>query len=132
MGGRSTNYDEEVQRLADEYCSDDDTLNYASRGHAIPSIVGLAKVVGRAKSTLHLWASDENHPFSDTFNEIQEFQELVGLNKSITGEFNAAISKLVLYNHGYSEKSEIEQRSTFAVVSDEVTPEQWENDNKPK
>jgi hypothetical protein len=99
-GGRPTTYTQEVVEQAREYIT-----GYADHGHAMPSIVGLAQVVGRARDTMHAWGNDPEKPeFSDILTQIKEAQELVLFNQSLTGNYNAAIAKLALGKHGYHDK----------------------------
>ncbi len=106
--GRPTNYTKELGELAKEYLSDDESVNYLSYEHAIPSVVGLCRVLNRAKSTLYLWAKDEGHEFSDIIAKSNEFQEFVTLNGTLKGTLNPVIGKLVLGKHGYHEKQQTE------------------------
>jgi len=101
-----------------------DAWNYANggwqkEGDAIPSVVGLCRVLKRARSTLYKWADEEDKSFSDILASINESQEHVTLNGSLKGDLNAAISKLVLGKHGYQENHKMDA----TVV--EVTHEQW-------
>ena len=63
-----------------------------------------------AKSTLYQWEIDEREgklgKFSDTLDQCQDHQERITLNKSITGDFNPTISKLVLANFGYHDRAD--------------------------
>lgn len=98
--GRPSKYNADLQALADSYI-----FNYPDQGDVIPSHAGLACWIGIAKSTLYEWA--KIYPdFSDTLDAILVKQETVTLNKGLSGVFNPTISKLVLANHGYSEKIE--------------------------
>lgn len=103
--GRPTKYNEEIQAAADDYVetwSDDD---------AIPSRVGLCCRIGIAKHTSFAW--EEKYPqFSSTLKEIEAMQEREAMNKGITGIFNPTIVKLVLANHGYSERQDINHSSS--------------------
>lgn len=94
-----TIYNEEMQKKADDYL-----LNYSALGDAVPSIEGLACHLGVCRATVKNWA---NMPVSDaylaTYEQIKALQARVTLNKGLTGEFNSAISKLLLHNHGYSD-----------------------------
>jgi hypothetical protein len=102
-GGRPTEYNQEVVDAAWDYVD-----NYADHGHAVPSVVGLCKVINRGKSTLYDWAKDKDKEFSDILAAINENQELVAFNKSLTNEYNSTIAKLLLGKHGYSEKQQQE------------------------
>lgn len=100
--GRPSLYNEELQAKADQYL-----LGHEEQGDVIPSHAGLACWLGVAKSTIYEWK--KTFPaFSDTLEAIQSKQETIALNKGLTGAFNATITKLVLANHGYSDKQEIE------------------------
>ena len=109
-GGRPTDYSQAMLDAAEEYI-----INYKEiHGDAIPSIAGLACVLGVSKSTVYLWR--DNHPkFSDTLSRILTWQERDTINGGITGEFNSTISKLVLANHGYSDTSTVNQTTTHKV-----------------
>ena len=84
---------------------------YIDLEHAFPSVAGMSIAITIAKSTLYKWVEDkregEHGKFSDTLENCKTHQELITLNKSLKGEFNPTISKLVLANHGYSEKQDL-------------------------
>jgi hypothetical protein len=96
--GRPKTLTGEVKQHAQDYID-----NFDSYGHAIPSVVGLCSVINRSRQTLYNWANTDDD-FLDILEAINERQELVTLNKSITGEYNATIAKLLLGKHGYSDK----------------------------
>jgi len=99
---RPTNLTDEVIEKARSYVD-----NYHKYGHAVPSVVGLCKVIDRARSTVYLWASEEDNEFSDILESINENQELVTFNQALLGEYNASIAKLLLGKHGYTDKQEL-------------------------
>ena len=53
--------------------------------------------------TLYNWA-DNNDDFLHILAELNTEQEFTLLNNGLTGEFNTAITKLVLTKHDYSDK----------------------------
>lgn len=109
--GRPSKYNPELQAQADRYIYD-----YAEQEDVIPSAAGLCVWLGISRPTLHEW--DRAYPeFSNTLAAIRELQEKVALNKGLTGAFNSTIVKLVLANHGYSDKQEIDHRSGDASMS---------------
>jgi hypothetical protein len=112
--GRPTKYNDTIIELAQKYIKDYKT----EYGHPIPSVVGFSVVSKIAKSTLYKWAQ-ENEEFSDTLKEINANQELASMNGGMTGDFNSTITKLVLANFGYSEKTETKTQVTFENLSDE-------------
>ena len=120
------------QRMFDE--AQDYIDNYSRHGHAIPSAVGLCKVLGVSRSTIYKWG-DEYEAFSDVLDALHERQELVVVNKSITGDYNSTISKLILTKHGYSDGTDSDvnfngqlaigelSRSEAKAISDELESE---------
>lgn len=106
MAGRPTTYSAEVAEQAWRYLE-----TFQDHGHAVPSVVGLCQVIKRPKSTVYDWAADPEKEFSDILSAINELQELVTFNKSLTGEYNATIAKLLLGKHGYHDK----QDNTFSA-----------------
>ena len=98
-GGRPTDYSKAMQTKAESYLE--------KNTRVIPSVAGLSVFLGVARSTVYKWA--ESIPqFSDTLDEILANQELDALDGGLNGDFNPAISKLILANHGYKEKKESE------------------------
>ena len=86
-----------------------------------PSVVGLACALKIHKSTLYDWAGQEDKAeFSDILGQINQMQEKVLLSKGLTGDFNSAITKLVLGKHGYHEKQQTEHSGGI-----HLTTEQW-------
>lgn len=101
--GRPTKLTDEVIQQAKDYIGD-----YEKHGHAMPSVVGMAMVLNIAKSTLYQWAEDEKGGFPDILGHCMDAQEFTLLNKGLDGTFNAAITKLALGKHGYSDKQATE------------------------
>ncbi|MDF7480882.1 DNA-packaging protein, partial [Proteus mirabilis] len=48
---------------------------------------------------------------------IMAFQEMKLINSGLAGDFNATITKLMLANHGYSEKQEVDHTSSDNSMS---------------
>lgn len=83
---------------------------YETVGDVVPSVSGLACYLGKHKSTMYSYA-DQNKEFSDTLQAIKTLQENKLINSGLNGTFNPTITKLMLANHGYTEKQEIDHRS---------------------
>jgi hypothetical protein len=99
-GGRPTKYSDQMVEKAKDYLA-----TYQKLGRMIPSNAGLAVFLGVSRDTLYDWAKDEEKAeFSDILNKIQAKQEEVLIDKGLDGDFNAAITKLVLGKHGYHDK----------------------------
>ena len=123
--GRPTKYNDEMQRKADAYL-----LNWSERD-AVPSRVGLCCYLGIDKTTSYEW--EKIHPaFSNTLRAVDTLQEYVAMNKGITGEFNSTIVKLVLANHGYSDKVQQDVTSSDGSMTPtriEIVAPSLKNDN---
>lgn len=108
--GRPNKYNPDLQAQADAY-----VLNWMEFD-VLPSRVGLCCYLGIAKSTSYEW--EAIYPkFSDTCKAVDALQERTALNKGISGEFNSQITKLVLANHGYSDRQAIDHQSTDGSMS---------------
>lgn len=102
--GRPTDYSDEMCRKARQYLR-----TFDKDGDLIPTIAGLALELKVSRQTVYAWAKEpEKHEFSDIVNEILAKQEVLLVNKGLSGDFNPTIAKLALGKHGYSEKVEQE------------------------
>lgn len=90
--------------------------DYETFGDVVPSVAGLACYLGKHKSSMYEY-SKQNKEFSDTLEAIKTVQENKLLNGGLTGSFNSTITKLMLANHGYSEKQSIDHQSSDGSMS---------------
>lgn len=123
---RPTHYNQEIAEEAWRYVEE-----YASHGHAVPSVVGLCSAINRSRSTIYQWAEDKGKEFADILAAINEKQELVTFNESLTGNYNASIAKLLLGKHGYHDKVDNTHaggETPMAVILDTPTSQQWLED----
>lgn len=109
--GRPSLLTPELKAKAREYL-----FGYEEQGDVIPSTAGLACWLGISKSSVHLYAQQDSD-FSDTLDAIHAKQETLTLNKGMTGDFNSTIAKLVLANHGYSDKVQQDVTSSDGSMS---------------
>ncbi len=99
--GRISGYSDEIIVKAEEYLKDCPDV--------LPSVVGLAIYLEVTTKTIYNWSKVEGRDiFLHTLAKINDAQHNTALNKGLTGDFNATITKLVLANHGYHDKSESE------------------------
>ena len=99
VAGRPTDYNDETVLKVEKYLSECPDV--------LPSIVGLAIYLKTTRKTIYNWSKVEGREaFLHTLDKIEDAQHNIALNNGITGEFNATITKLVLANHGYHDKSE--------------------------
>lgn len=109
--GRPSSYNDEIQRQADEYI-----YSYEELGHAIPSRAGLCCYLGISRSNSYEW--EKQFPaFSDTLEAISVVQENQALNGGLTNRFNSTITKLVLANHGYSDRNAVDHTSSDGTMT---------------
>lgn len=95
--GRPSKYTPQLLDKANKYLE--------SYSTAIPSHIGLAYYLGISTSTMYDWAKeDSKQAFSDILDRIMQLQFIELTDKGLTGDFNAAITKLALGKHGYTDK----------------------------
>lgn len=104
--GRPTKLTPELKAKAQEYLYD-----FRANEDVVPSIAGLACYLSIAKSSIYKY-KDEDAEFSDTLEAIENLQEKMLLNGGLMGDFNPTITKLMMSNHGYSDKQEVDNRSS--------------------
>lgn len=105
---RPTKYNAKILEDAQYYLE-----NYEELGDVIPTVAGLACELKIARDTVYDWASKpENSEFSDTVKQISVIQERKLIAGGLSSTMNAMITKLLLNNHGYSEKSDINHQSS--------------------
>lgn len=78
---------------------------YVGYGHAIPSIAGLALVLGVERYTIHTWAKNVDE-FKVIVDRLLANQEQALISNGLAGVFNSSITKLILTKHGYSDRQE--------------------------
>ncbi|MEX0469922.1 DNA-packaging protein [Spiribacter sp. 390] len=98
-GGRPTKYNKQMQDKADSYVDG----GFADVGDVVPSRAGLALELGVSRSTLQEWEKEHDR-FSVTLDRLKWFQERLSLNGGLKGDMNSTIVKLLLANHGYSDR----------------------------
>lgn len=106
--GRPCLLDEALLEKAKHYMLE----GYKEIENIVPSVAGLCCYLGVSKSSVYLWAEDnetnKNDPirkeFSDTLEAILTKQEMLLINGGLSQAFSGTITKLMLANHGYSDK----------------------------
>lgn len=119
-GGRPTKLCPEILSKAQEYVE-----QWSYLGDAIPMLAGLCVHIGIAKETMQRWEAiglskeqreNEIHKnecelysqFSAICARVRVMQERVLINKGLTKESEASLSKVLLFKHGYSDRQEID------------------------
>lgn len=93
---------------------------YSELGDVVPSVAGLSCYLAIARSTTYEYAkqgSELGREFSDIVEGILSLQENKLINGGLKGEFNSSIAKLMLAKHGYSEKQEVDHKSSDSSMS---------------
>ncbi len=104
--GRPTDYNADVQALADAYVDG----GFVECGDVVPSVAGLAVELGANRDTMYAWR-DAHQDFSDTLARMLFIQERLSLSGGLNGSLNSTIVKLLLANHGYSDRQALDHSS---------------------
>ena len=99
--GRPTSLTDEVRAAAAEYI-----INYSELGDVVPQVAGMAKACGVCEKTIGNWAHADKE-FLRTLDDLRSEQHRILVNGGLNSTFNAAISKLMLHNHGHSDKTDV-------------------------
>lgn len=121
--GRPCLLDEELLEKAKHYMLE----GYKEIDNIVPSVAGLCCYLGVSKSSVYLWAEDNEvnksdpirKEFSDTLEAILTKQEMLLINGGLNQTFSGTITKLMLANHGYSEKNTTDITSNGQTIGDQ-------------
>lgn len=105
--GRPSGYTETVQQMADDYVVNHEEL----QGDLVPSHAGLCCYLGISRECGYEWGRNFVS-FSDTLKAISVKQENKLINGALGNAYNSTIAKLMLANHGYSEKQDVNHTSS--------------------
>lgn len=106
-GGRPSGLTEELIAKAQLYLLG----GYVDAGDVVPSVAGLACWLGISRKTAYNYGEQDDR-FLHTLDGIQVVQEKLLINGGLTAGFNATITKLMMANHGYSDKIETDNKSS--------------------
>lgn len=93
---------------------------YTEAGDVVPTIEGLACFLGKSRSRIYVYR-DQDEEFKDTLDSVLTVQGKLLINGGLRGDYNPAITKLMLANHGYSDKQETTVKGDMNVKV-ETTP----------
>jgi len=114
--GRPTIYGDNILKMARGYLT-----SFKDMGDVVPSIAGLACVLGVTRETCRAWRNDPSKAeFSAILEELAQRQERELLNNGLAGNFNAPITKMMLTKHGYSDKVEQDHTSSDGSMTPHV------------
>ncbi len=90
---------------------------WKDEGDTIPTIEGLALVLGIRRETLWAWEKEpDKHQISNILGELKEIQARGLINKSLIGEYNSTIAKMLLSGHGYVEETKQSRDQRYVDV----------------
>lgn len=92
--------------------------NHQRYGDVIPSVEGLALVLGVNRDTIYEWKRQYKE-FSDALEILNLKQTKLLINAGLLNKVNIAIAKLLLSKQGYTEKQELEIERKPLIVLDE-------------
>lgn len=104
LDGRPSGYDETMPLKIIEY------IELSIKDKQVPTTAGLGLHIGINKDTIFEWRK-KYEQFSDSYDLMMLFQENEVWQKALTGEYNSNISKLMLFNHGYTDKVETKNQN---------------------
>lgn len=99
--GRPSGLTPELIEKAKTYLLD----GFEEFGNIVPSVAGLGCYLGIGRSTIYEYKALSKE-FADTLDAILMKQEMLLINGGLNQTFSGTITKLMLANHGYSEKVE--------------------------
>lgn len=102
LGGCPSKLDDALIAKAEEYIYD-----FRSNDDIVPSVAGLACYLGVSRSSVYNY-KDKSDRFLDIVERVELLQEKMLINGGLKGDFNAAITKLMMAKRGYSDKQETE------------------------
>ena len=97
---RPTKYNKDILEKANTYLTE-----WVKQGDMIPSVEALAGYLDVSRKTLYNWG-DSHSEFLHILEEVNRLQAKTLINNGLSGDFNSAITKLVLGKHGYSDKQD--------------------------
>lgn len=87
--------------------------NHQDFDDPVPSVAGLACVLGVTRGTCYQWAKDETKPeFSHILDELAQKQERQLIKGGLIGEYNSPITKMMMTKHGYSDRMDSDLTSS--------------------
>lgn len=111
--GRPTKLTKELVAKARKYI-DVEVMHGGLYAGELPQVAALALYLDVARSSIYEWADRKNHKkadslgpeFSDIVEKVLAFQEQKLVGKSLKGEYNATIARMMLNSkHGYVEST---------------------------
>lgn len=114
LEGRPSSYTDDVPQKVSKYA------DKCLKEKRLPTRAGLSNYIGISKDTLIKWGRENKH-LLDALNAFDQLQEDEVWDKALKGEYNSNIAKLMLHNHGYSDRSQVDQSIDAKVKVDDLS-----------
>ncbi|HCH26999.1 MAG TPA: hypothetical protein DEV38_07455 [Psychrobacter sp.] len=111
VGGCPSKLDDELIAKAEEYIYD-----FRSNDDIVPSVAGLACYLEISRSSVYNY-KDKSNRFLDIVERVELLQEKMLINGGLKGDFNAAITKLMMAKRGYSDSQVVDNTSSDGSMS---------------
>jgi len=106
--GRPTKYNQDLLDKCNEYAS-----GGWKKEEPVPTIAGLALVIGVNRKTIHEWAKEqEKEEFCNIIEGLLATQERELIKQGLSKVFDSGLTKLFLTKHGYSDKQQTDHTSS--------------------
>lgn len=123
--GRPTLLNEALLGRAKTYLID----GFQEIGNTVPSVAGLSCYLGVSKKAIYNWADESKGDYNDpiridfvhTLAAIQAKQEMMLIDGGLSQRFSGTITKLMMANHGYSDKVETDVTTNGESVNKPTT-----------
>lgn len=116
-GGCPSKLDDELIAKAEEYIYD-----FRSNDDIVPSVAGLACYLEISRSSVYNY-KDKSNRFLDIVERVELLQEKMLINGGLKGDFNAAITKLMMAKRGYSDSQVVDNTSSDGSMSTKEKPD---------
>jgi hypothetical protein len=103
LNGRPRKYkDQEICEKLNEYIKECGTKDN------IPTAEGFSVFAGITMDTVNRYSKNKElySQFSDAYRQLMALQAEILINKGLKGDYNSLITKLMLHNHGYTDKTQ--------------------------
>lgn len=118
-GGRPTKLTKKLMDMAEEYLA-----QFETDKKTLPKREGLALHLGVGRTTMYTWERDENTPvrFRNTLERLELMQAQRLIDLGLNGTYNPTITKLMLHNCGYTEKTTVDHQSSDRSMTPSTPP----------
>lgn len=112
---RVSKYTPEILEKTQEY------INTFHMDNLVPTERGLALHLGVSHQTVRDWKIDQSkEEFGFLLDMMMSIQHDEIINKGLAGDFNATIAKLMLHNHGYSDRQDVTSDNKPISIAPEI------------